>query len=103
MQTEMNKVTIPGKTSMLDVDLIIHILATLGDKYEVAVSSLEDRMTSTTKPLEVEEVREKTFLRHDRIEQYEKEEIEEKAYLAFKEQYNNGSPSGINQDDKNNS
>ena len=60
-------------------------------------------MTSTTKPLEVEEVREKIILRHDRIEQHEKEEIEEKAYSAFKEQYYNGSPSGSNQDDKNDS
>ena len=100
LRTQMNKIVIPGKTEMSDVDLIIHILATLGDEYEVAVSSLEDRMTSTTKPLEVEEVREKIILRHDRIEQHEKEEIEEKAYSAFKEQYYNGSPSGSNQDDK---
>ena len=57
----MNKVVIPGKTEMSNVDLIIHILATLGDEYEVAVSSLEDRMTNTTKPLEVEKCERKLF------------------------------------------
>ena len=67
------------------------------------MSSLEDRITSTTKPLEVEEVQEKISMRHDCIQQHEKEEIDEKAYQAFKEQYNNGYPSGSNQDNKNDS
>ena len=68
----MNNVIIIGKTEMSDVDLIIHILAMLGDDYEVAVSSLEDRLASTTQPLEVEEVWEKIIMRHDIIKQHEK-------------------------------
>ena len=87
LRTEMNRVFIPGKTEMSDVDLIIHILATLGDEYEVAISNLEDRLTSSTKPLEVEEVQEKIIMRHNRIKQHKKEYIEEKAYLAFKKQF----------------
>ena len=38
-KTQTNKVKIPGKTDMSKVDLIIHILASLPEKYEVAVST----------------------------------------------------------------
>ena len=68
----MNKLIIPDKIKMSDIDIIIRILAMLGDKYEVAVSSLEDRMPSMTKPLEMGEVQEKIIMRHDWIERMRK-------------------------------
>jgi hypothetical protein len=42
----MNKVTIPGKTNMLEVDLIIHILSNLPEEYEVAVSESEEKLNN---------------------------------------------------------
>ena len=87
LKTEMNKVNIPGKTPMSDVDLIIHILATLPESYEVAVSHLEDKLVNTSSQLGLEDVREKIILRHDRIKQHEKDDLEEKAYSAFKQQF----------------
>ncbi len=38
---QLNKVKIPGKTDMINVDLIIQILASLPKEYKVAVSSLK--------------------------------------------------------------
>jgi hypothetical protein len=37
----MNNVTIPGKTDMTEVDLIIHILSNLPEEYEVVVSQIK--------------------------------------------------------------
>jgi len=101
---EMNKVKIPGKTNMSEVDLIIHILASLPEEYEHAVCSLEDRMMSKTEPLDLETVREKLKMRHDRIKEHDadhdqekaiktmfkvlkNEEDEEKAFAFFRKQF----------------
>ena len=55
----MDKVKISGKTDMSDVDLIIHIIASVPEEYEVAVSDLEDRLTSGADKIDIEIVREK--------------------------------------------
>ena len=39
LRSEMNRVTITGKSDMTDVDLIIHILSNLPEEYEVAVKA----------------------------------------------------------------
>ena len=46
LRSDMNNVIIEGKTEMSEIDLIIHILACCPEKYEVPVSSLEDRLTN---------------------------------------------------------
>ena len=43
LRSEMNKVTIAGKSDMTEVDVIIHILSNLTEEYEVAVSELENK------------------------------------------------------------
>jgi hypothetical protein len=48
----MDKVKISGKTDMSDVDLIIHITASVPEKYEV-------RLTSGADKIDIEIVREK--------------------------------------------
>jgi hypothetical protein len=64
---EMDKVKISGKTDMSDVNLIIHIIASVPEEYEVAVSDLEDRLTSVADKIDIEIVREKLSARFDRL------------------------------------
>jgi hypothetical protein len=71
LQTEMDKVKISGKTDMSDVDLIIHIIASVPEKYEVVVSELEDRLTSGADKIDIEIVREKLSARFDRLKKNE--------------------------------
>ena len=86
LKTEMNKVKIPGKLDMSEVDLLIHIMASLPDDYEVAVSALEDKLMDKNLVGEptLETVREKIIMRHDLIKQHERNEEEKKAYAFFK-------------------
>ena len=46
LKTDMNETKIKNKTAMLDNDLIIHILSSLMEKYEAAVSFLEKGLTN---------------------------------------------------------
>ena len=87
LRSEMNKVTIPGKTDMSEVDLIIHILSNLPEEYEVAVSELEEKLKNTYRPLSMETVREKLNSRFERITKNAEAKEEEKALAAFKKQY----------------
>ena len=87
LRSEMNKVTIPGKTDMSEVDLIIHILSNLPEEYEVAVSELEEKLKNTSTPLSMETVREKLNSRFERITKNAEAKEEEKALAAFKKQY----------------
>ena len=90
LKTEMNNVLIPGKTEMSEVDLVIHILSSLPEEYEVAVSALEDKMMNASSAIDIEDVREKVVLRYDRLKQQEKvnlEAREEKAFAAFKREW----------------
>ena len=79
LRSEMNKVTIPGKTDMSEVDLIILILSNLPEEYEVAVSELEEKLKNTSTPLSMEKVREKLNSRYERITKNAEAKEEEKA------------------------
>ncbi len=74
---------------MSEVDLIIHILASLSEEYEVTVSNLEDRLMelSPQMPLGIENVCEKIILCHDRVKQHKKDESDKQAYFAPQKQY----------------
>jgi hypothetical protein len=89
LHSEMNKVTIPGKTDMSEVDFIIHILSNLPKEYEVAVSKLEEKLKNTSAPWSMETVREKLNRRYERITKNKNAEAkkEENALAAFKKQY----------------
>lgn len=87
LRSEMNKVQIPGKTDMSEVDLIIHILSNLPEEYEVAVSELEEKLKNTSTPLSIETVREKLNSRYERMTKNAEAKEEEKALAAFKKQY----------------
>jgi hypothetical protein len=56
----MDKVKISGKTDMSDVDLIIHITASVPEKYEVRLMSGADK-------IDIEIVREKLSTSFDRL------------------------------------
>ena len=53
----MNAISIPNKSDMIEVDLIIHILSNLPEEYEVAVAAPEKDMQSQSMPLKMENVR----------------------------------------------
>ena len=60
---------------MSEVDLIIHILASLPEEYEVVISNLEDHLMKSLPqmPLGIETIHEKIILRHDHVKQHEKD------------------------------
>ena len=53
----MNAISIPNKSDMTEVDLIVHILSNLPEEYEVAVAELEKDMQSQSTPLEMENIK----------------------------------------------
>ena len=71
-EIQMKKFIIPDKTDMNEVDLIIHILASLPEEHEVAVSVLKDCLMDTTAAAHpgIEMVCKKIILRHDCIKQH---------------------------------
>ena len=75
LKTDMNLVEIQGKSAMSEIDLIVHILASLPESYEVPVSFLEDKLTDTSGGpiLTIEQVRAKILERHDRKEDHDKQ------------------------------
>ncbi len=82
LRSEMNRVTIAGKSDMTDVDLIIHILSNLPEEYEVAVSKLEEKLKDTNTPLALEDVRTELSSRHERIMKHHDDSNDEKALLS---------------------
>ena len=69
---------------MSEVDLIIHILASLPDEYKVAISNLEDRLMDLSPqiPLEIKTVCKKIILHNDHAKQHERHKSDEQAYFA---------------------
>ena len=60
----MNKIQIRGKTEMSEIDLIVHILASLPEEFKVAVSSLEDKLMAQSGDFfTIREVRDKLAIR----------------------------------------
>ena len=68
LRTEMNKIQIRGKTTMSEVDLIIHILSNLPEEYEVAVSELERKLKDDSVQLSMEDIHKILGSRFQRIE-----------------------------------
>ena len=56
LRTQMNNVKIRNKNDMTETELIIHILTSLPEEYEVAVSDLENKLMHPTEDLNIEEV-----------------------------------------------
>jgi translation elongation factor EF-1beta len=83
MRTEMNKVTISGKSDMTDVDVIIHVLSYLPEDYEVQVNELEEKLQDTSVSVSIEDVRSKLNSRYARLQKNEESREEEKALAAF--------------------
>ncbi len=83
---QMNKVKIAENNDMSKVDLIMHILDSLSEEYEIAVSFLEDYLmnSSVQVTLGIETARKNIILWQDRLKQHEKDEIIEQGYFAFK-------------------
>ena len=67
LRNQMNAISIPNKSDMTEVDLIIHILSNLPEEYEVAVAELEKDMQSQSMPLEMENVRSILDFRFERL------------------------------------
>ena len=87
LRTEMNKVTISGKSDMTDVDVIIHILSNLPEEYEVQVNELEERLQDASTVVPIEDVRTKLNARYARIQKAEEARAEDKALAAFRKQF----------------
>ena len=87
MRTEMNKVTIGGKSDMTDVDVIIHVLSNLPEDYEVQVNELEEKLQDASVTVSIEDVRSKLNSRYARIQKNEESREEEKALAAFRKQF----------------
>ena len=87
MRTEMNKVTISGKSDMTDVDVIIHVLSNLPEDYEVQVNELEEKLQDTSVTISIEDIRSKLNSRYARIQKNEETREEEKALAAFRKQF----------------
>ena len=71
---------------MTEVNLIIHILASLPEEYEVAVSFLEDWLMNLSAQalLGIETVQEKIILQYDCLKKHDEDESDEKAHFVFK-------------------
>ena len=81
----MNAISIPNKSDMTEVDLIIHILSNLPEEYEVVVAELEKDMQSQSTPLEMENVRRVLDSRFERISKNTdiSDDSGEKAFAAW--------------------
>ena len=53
----MNAISIPNKSDMTEVDLIIYILSNLPEEYEVVVAEVEKDMQSQATSLAMENIR----------------------------------------------
>ena len=77
LKTQMNNVKIPGKTNMLEVDVVIHVMASLPEEYKVAVSILEEKMMNLSDPITMAEICKKVCLRHDQLKKHEEKASED--------------------------
>ncbi len=84
MRTEMNKVTISGKSDITDVDIIIHILSNLPEDYKVQVNKLEEKLQDTSVRISIEDICSKLSSRYARIQKNEESREEEKALASFR-------------------
>ncbi len=84
-ETQINKVQIPDKIDMSEVDLIIHNLTSLPEEYEVTIIVLKDRLMdlSAEAKLRFKMVQEKIILCHNCIKQHKKDVSYKQAYTAF--------------------
>ena len=84
----MNAISIPNKSDMTEVDLIIHILSNLPEEYEVAVAELEKDMQSQSTPIKMEDVRRVLDSRFERLSKKVDSLEEDKAFMSWaKKQY----------------
>ena len=88
LRNQMNAITIPNKSDMIEVDLIIHILSNLPEEYEVAVAELEKDMQSQSTPIKMEDVRRVLDSRFERFSKKVDSLEEDKPFVSWtKKQY----------------
>ncbi len=74
---------------MCDVNIIMHILASLPKEYKVTGSVLKDRLMDSLAQVQfrVETEWEEIILHHNYVKQNEKDVLEDQAYAAFKKKH----------------
>lgn len=80
MRTEMNNVEITGKSNTTATDLIIHILASVSDKYDIPATILEDTLL-TSAGLKLQTVRQKLKAHFDRLKLHKDEQTDDSALV----------------------
>jgi len=74
------------KAPITDEDFIIHVLNNLPLEYEVQISKLEERFSSTTNPLTIGDMRNKLNLKYARLKCQSEVQLEaDQALAAFKQ------------------
>ena len=82
----MNNVLINGKSMMTEIDLIIHIVSSVPDEYDIPVSILEDLlMSSSEKQLDLQTVRDKISAHFDRLKLHKDESKDDTALVSVSE------------------
>jgi hypothetical protein len=73
LRVRMNKITINGKSTKTDMDLIIHILANVPETYEVQIDSTEDQIRTDASKVDLDYVRTKLIEKHARDVKHQRE------------------------------
>jgi len=71
------------QSTMLDEDLLVHVLNGLPKKYEVQQSKMEDRLESTSNPLTLQDLHNGTNLKFMRMQKSEKDQNGDEADEAL--------------------
>ncbi len=74
---------------MSKVDLIIHILTSLPNEYEVTIRALKDHLMNSSAQVQlgIKMVQKNIILHHNCINHQKKDVSDEQAYAAYKKQY----------------
>ncbi len=101
MRLDMNNVTIRGKLTMTEVNLVIHIVSSVPDDYDILVSILEDLLMSTNgKQLNLQTVWDKISAHFDRLKLHKDESKDDTALVSVSTK-NDREIDGKTEDDEN--
>ena len=101
MRHDMNNVLINGKSMMTEIDLIIHIVSSVPDDYDIPVSILKDLlMSSSGKQLDLQTVRDKISAHFDRLKLH-KDELKDNTALVSVSENNDQEIDRKMEDDEN--
>ena len=85
LRNQMNAISIPNKSNMTEVDLVIHTLSNIPEEYEVVVTDSEKDVQSQTTPIVMENVRRVLGSRFERLSKNTdiSDDSGEKAFAAW--------------------